>query len=105
MSRNTGRNWDKGRGLNHATPQHKSKRASDARAHKGGEPTLCTTAGRAVPSHAANGGIRARAAAATAARFLRNTPRRVAPTDAGIEPGRFFQPTTKENHEQKTIGT
>ena len=47
MSRNTGRNRDKGGRLNRATPRHKSKRASDARAQKGGEPTLCTTAGRA----------------------------------------------------------
>lgn len=96
MSRNTGRNRDKGGRLNRATPRHKSKRASDARAQKGGEPTLCFTAGRAVPSHAANGGIKRDAATANAARFRRNTPRRVAPTVASEEQGRFFQPTTKE---------
>ena len=52
---------------------------------------ISPTAGRAVPSHAANGEIRARAAAATAARFYRNTPRRVAPTVAGKEQGLLFQ--------------
>jgi len=90
VSQNTGRNRDKGGRLNRATPRHKSKRASDARAQKGGEPTLCTTAGRAVPSHAANRGIKARTAAATAARLSANTRLRVAPTVAGKEQGLFI---------------
>ena len=68
MSRNTGRNRDKGDRLNLATPRHKSTLASDASAQKGGNPKPCYTAGRAVPSHAANRGIKARTAAATAAR-------------------------------------
>ena len=87
MSRNTGRNRDKGEGLNLAAPRHKSKRASDARAQKGGNPKLWNTAGRAVPSHAANRGIKARTAAATAARLSANTRLRVAPTVASEEQG------------------
>jgi len=40
VSRNMGQNRDKVGMINPSNPRHKSKRASDARAQKGGESTL-----------------------------------------------------------------
>ena len=87
VSRNRCQNPDKANWIMHGGSGHSSGRRATSAHQKGGNPKPCYTAGRAVPSHAANRGIKARTAAATAARLSANTRLRVAPTVASEEQG------------------